>query len=142
MIAAFACELAMKAISLTCTDEASKSHDLLDLFDHLPRESRDRIEADFSIIRDVLTENRGTFGARRYFEVAVGTDAFRGMTGPQHARSLAKAVRVILDEAEYVGVTGGLRVQAKREVRGTGDKREFADKIKLTIKGVERPIRP
>ena len=62
MIAAFACELALKAISLTCTDEASKSHDLLDLFDHLPRESRDRIEADFSTIRDVLTENRGTFG--------------------------------------------------------------------------------
>ena len=142
MIAAFACELALKAISLTCTDEASKSHDLLDLFDHLPRESRDRIEADFATIRDVLTENRGTFGKWRYFEAAVGTDAFRGMAGPQPARSLAKAVRVILDEAEYVGVTGSLRVQAKREVRVTGDKREFADKIKLTIKGEERPIRP
>ena len=142
MIAAFACELAMKAISLTCTDEASKSHDLLDLFEHLPRESRDRIEADFSTIRDVLTENRGTFGARRYFETDVGADAFRGMAGPQPSQSLAKAVRVILDEAEYVGVTGSLRVRAKRGVRVTGDKREFADKIKLTVKGVERPIRP
>ena len=64
------------------------------------------------------------------------------MAGPQPSRSLAKAVRVILDEAEYVGVTGSLRVQAKRAVRVTGDKREFADKIKLTIKGEEHPIRP
>ena len=36
MIAAFACELALKAISLTGTDEASETPDLLKLFDELP----------------------------------------------------------------------------------------------------------
>ena len=40
MISAFACELGMKAISLTCKDEATKTHDLLALFDDLPEESR------------------------------------------------------------------------------------------------------
>ena len=143
MIAAFACELALKAISLTCTDEAIKGrHDLLDLFDHLPPDSRDRIEADFSTIRDVLTENRGAFGKWRYFEEAVGTDAFRGMTDPQRARSLAKAARVTLDEAEYVGLTGGIQVQTTRQVRVTGDKREHTDTTNLTIKGGECPPRP
>ena len=142
MIAAFACELALKAISLTCTDEARKTHDLLELFCHLPSESRDRLEADFSAIRDVLTENRGIFGAWRYFEPAVGTNAFMGMTSPRRARSLAKAARVILDEAEYVGLTGGIKVQVNRQVRVTGDKREHADKIDFTIKGGERPPRP
>ena len=142
MIAAFACELAMKAISLTCVHVANKGHDLLALFDDLPKESRDRLEADFSTIRDVLTQNRGTFGAWRYFEVAVGPDAFRGTTDPQSVRSLAKASRVILDEAEYVGLTGGITVQANRSVRVTGEKREHKDKITLTIKGGECPPRP
>ena len=142
MIAAFACELAMKAISITCIDEANKTHDLVVLFDHLPRESRDRLEADFPTIGDVLTQNRGTFEAWRYFEAAVGTDAFRGMTDPQRSRSLAKAARVILDEAEYVGLTGGIKVQANRKIRMTGEKREQKDKITLTIKGGEWPPQP
>ena len=142
MIAAFACELVLKAISLTCTDEARKTHDLLELFDHLPRESRDRIAADYSVIADVLAENRGMFGAWRYFETAVGTDAFRGMTTPDRSRSLAKAARVILDEAEYVGLTGGIKLQSNRHVRVTGEKREYADTIHLTIKGGECPLRP
>ncbi len=142
MIAAFASELALKAISLTCTDEATKKHDLLKLFDDLPRESRDRLAADFSTMRGVLAENRGVFGAWRYFETAVGASAFRGMIDPERSRSLTKAARVILDEAEYVGLTAGIALQAKRRVRVTGEKREHADQIDLTIKGGECPPRP
>ena len=142
MIAPFACELALKAISLTCTDAARKTHNLQELFDDLPGDSRDRLQADFSTIRDVLTEHRGTFGTWRYFEADVGTDAFRGMTGPQPTRFLAKAARVILDEAEHVGLTGSITVQANRKVRATGNKREHADTINLTIKGGECPPQP
>ena len=94
------------------------------------------------MIADVLAENRGMFGAWRYFETAVGTDAFRGMTTPDRSRSLAKAARVILDEAEYVGLTGGIKLQSNRHVRVTGEKREYADTIHLTIKGGECPLRP
>ncbi len=139
MIAAFACELTLKAISLTCTDEAKKTHDLLELFEHLPEESRDRLEADFSTIRDVLRQNRGNFGAWRYFEAEVGTDAFGGVIDPQRTLSLAKAARVILDEAEYVGLTGSVTVRANRRVRVTGNKSEQAGKVNLTIKGGECP---
>ena len=142
MIAAFACELALKAISLTCTGEARKTHDLLELLDNLPRDSRDRLEADFSTMQDVLTEHRGTFGTWRYFEDDVGTDAFKGITGPQPTRLLAKAARVILDEAEYVGLTGSITVQANRKVRVTGDKREDTCKVHLTVRGGECPQQP
>ena len=37
MISAFACELAMKAITLTAEDKAAKTHDLLALYRNLPR---------------------------------------------------------------------------------------------------------
>ena len=62
MIAAFACELAMKAISLTCNDEAKKTHDLLTLFQELPGRSRERIQADYPEIADVIRKGRHTFG--------------------------------------------------------------------------------
>ena len=141
MIAAFACELALKAISLTCTDEASKTHDLLELFDNLPGDSRGRLEADFSTMRDVLTEHRGSFGTWRYFEADVGTDAFKAIAGPRPTQLLAKAGRVILDEAEYVGLTGSTTVQASRQVRVTERQREKLKKIRVTIKGGECPPR-
>ena len=142
MIAAFACELALKAISLTCTDEATKTHDLVELFDSLPRESRDRLVADFRTIRDVLRENRGVFGAWRYFETAAGTDALVGMTDPERSRSLAKAARVILDEAEHVGLSGAIELQVNRKIRVRGEKTQHADKIEFTIRGGEGSPRP
>ena len=142
MIAAFACELALKAISLTCTDEATKTHDLLELFEDLPRESQDRLTADFSTIRDVLARNRGSFGAWRYFEADVGRVAFGGMIYPERSRSLAKTARVILDEGEYVGLTAGIQVRANRKDRVTGEARERSYRIQMTITGGECPPRP
>ena len=67
MMSAFACELAMKAVSLTVNDAARKTHDLLCLYDHLPKSSKQRLEFDFPDIRggvdmkaqrDVTTEIR------------------------------------------------------------------------------------
>ena len=135
MISTFACELALKAISLTCTDEATKTHDLLELFEDLPRESQDRLTADFSEIRDVLARNRGSFGAWRYFEADVGRVALEGMIDPERSRSLAKTARVILDEGEYVGLTAGIRVRANRRDRVSGEAREHSDTIEMTIRG-------
>ena len=141
MMGAFACELALKAISLTCTDEATKTHDLVALFDELPRESRDRLTADSPTIRDVLAQNRGTFGAWRYFDIDSGTEAWHGMVNPQRSRTLVKAARVILDEAEYVGLAADLEVKANRGVRVSGDKREHRETVDLTIRGRESPPR-
>ena len=63
MMSAFACELAMKAISLTCKDEAIKTHDLLDLFNDLPKASRLRITADCP--DDCCIDETGQTGLRR-----------------------------------------------------------------------------
>ena len=141
MISAFACEIAMKCISLTCKDECKKKHDLLDLFEDLPRDSQARLQADYPSIEDVLTESRGAFGAWRYFEAAVGTDALRSMTHPDRSRSLAKAARVILDEAEYVGLTASLKLKANRKTRVTGERRQHQDDVEITIRGGESPPR-
>ncbi|MCE2530328.1 MAG: hypothetical protein J4G11_10770 [Acidimicrobiia bacterium] len=82
MIAAFACEFALKAISMTCTDEARKIHDLLELFDNLRENSRDRLEADFSTMQDVLTEHRGTFGTWRFSRPTQGPMLSRESRAP------------------------------------------------------------
>ena len=142
MISAFACELALKAISLTCTDEATKTHDLLELFEDLPRESQDRLTADFSAIGDVLARNRGSFGEWRYFEADIGRVALDAMIDPERSRYLAKTARVILDEGEYVGLTAGIKVRAKRTTRVSGEAREHSDTIEMTITGGECPPRP
>ncbi len=142
LISAFACELALKAISLTCTDEATKTHDLLELFEDLPGESRDRLTADLSAIRDVLARNRGSFGEWRYFEADIGRVALDAMIDPERSRSLAKTARVILDEGEYVGLTAGIQVRANRRDRVSEEARERSYRIQMTITGGECPPRP
>ena len=139
MIAAFACELAMKAISLTCCDEASKTHDLLTLFQKLPGGSRERIQADYPEIADVIRKGRHTFGVWRYFETSVGEAAIRSMVDVDEARALGKAARVLLDEAEFVGITGTASIQAKRHVRMAGDTSIRKDELTLKFNAGETP---
>lgn len=139
MIAAFACELAMKAICLTCKDEAKKSHDLLDLYHDFPKRSRQRIEADFPEITSVLTAERHTFGAWRYFETNVGERGVRAMVDVNKARTLKKAARVILDEAELVGLSGVVEMNATMGLNTVGDREFRKQEINVTIKGRENP---
>ena len=79
MLAAFACELLMKAISLTHKDEAPKSHDLMELYLDLPEDSRQRLALDYPQIPHVLEEGRHVFGNWRYFENNAGPEALKGM---------------------------------------------------------------
>ena len=58
MTAAFACEVGMRAILMTRLDEAERKHDLRTLYDALPADSRERLEADFAGIVGVLGDNR------------------------------------------------------------------------------------
>ena len=139
MIAAFACELAMKAISLTCNDEASKTHDLLLLFQGLPGGSRERIQADYPEIADVIRKGRHTFGAWRYFETSVGEAVIHSMVDVDQARALGKAARVILDEAEFVGVTGTATIQGTRHVRMAGDTSIRKDELTIKFNAGETP---
>ena len=139
LIAAFACELVMKAISITCKDEALKTHDLKDLFDELPQESQKRIKADFPNIEESLSEYRQTFDKWRYFEMAAGENAFKAMIDTERSEKLAKAARVILDEASVVGLSGSVDVESTHEEHIKGQKAIYYDDIHVSVIGGESP---
>ena len=141
MISAFACELAMKAVSLTCKDEASKIHDLIALYNDLPEASQNRIEADYPEIVDVMKEGSQTFDRWRYFEHALSGKGMEAMIRSDRARALGKAARVILDEGLIVGLSGEVELHARENVRVKGERRNYIYTLKAKITGGESPPR-
>ena len=139
MLAAFACELLMKAISLACNDEASRTHDLMDLYLDLPQDSRRRLLIDYEEIVDVVEESRHVFGRWRYFENNAGTDALKGMVDLERTLRLAKAARVLADEATVVGLFGSATMKVQEKIRAEGLTEARKQKIKLTLRGGESP---
>ena len=140
MMSAFACELAMKAISLTVCDEARRVHDLRRLYDDLPESIRRRLEFDYPEIARVMEEGRHRFAGWRYFERGK-KEALTAIIGTGLEQSLGKAARVFLDEAEIVGLRGGVDLKARRDVTDHGEKREAHYRFQATIKGAEDPPR-
>ena len=120
MMSAFACELAMKAIRLTRMDEARKSHDLWRLYRDLPKDSRRRMEEDFPEVGSVLKKARYTFDKWRYFEANADGCGMSAMIDTDRAFALAKAARVLLDEAELMGVGYSVDIDATQKVTKTG----------------------
>lgn len=139
MISAFACELTMKAIALTARDEALKTHDLHELYIALPPSSRLRIAADYGDIEALFKNTRQTFGAWRYFETQSGETAAQAMINTQQARSLGKAARVILDEAETMGLGYFVGLDAKERVSVQGESKTYHQTLNINIKGREGP---
>ena len=78
-VAAFACEVGMKAILLTRLDEAARTHDLLRLYESLPADCRERLQADFGEIADVMAEYRHAFGKWRYFDSTAGQQSISAL---------------------------------------------------------------
>ena len=141
LMSAFACELAMKAISLTRRDETRKSHDLWELYSDLQEDSRARIEEDFPEAGSVMENARHTFGKWRYFEVDVGGHGISAMIDTDRAFSLAKVARVLLDEAELMGLGYSVHVNATQQIAETGDSRDVHVKHKLHTTAKENPPR-
>lgn len=141
MMSAFACELAMKSISLTCNDEAEKIHDLFDLYNDLPQPSRGRIEADYPEIEEMLEQSRHVFDKWRYFQKAPMGKSMAGMIDSERARALSKAARVILDEAEMMGLWGNVKIDAKQNVRFNEGRRDYRIELDTTVTGGEWPPR-
>ena len=139
MISAFACELAMKAITLTAKDQAAKTHDVLTLYRNLPAPSRLRITADYPEIEAVFCAGRQTFGSWRYFETGNAETAAQAMINTEQARNLGKAARVILDEAETMGLEYYVNLKAKEHIRVVGDRRTHHQDLKVNVKGREGP---
>ena len=141
LMSAFACELAMKAISLTRRDEIRKSHDLWELYSDLPEDSRARIEDDFPETGSVMENARHTFGEWRYFEVDVGGRGISAMIDTDRAFSLGKVARVLLDEAELMGLGYSVGINATQKIEETGDSRDVHVNHKLHITAKENPPR-
>lgn len=139
MSSAFACELAMKAICLTCKNEAIKDHDLMDLYNDLPELSQRRIEADYTDIKSVLQDGRQVFGTWRYFERNVGPEGLEALIDVPRAQKIGKAARVILDEGEIVGLGGTVQVDAKQNVQAIGERRVYRQNLQVKVKGGEAP---
>ena len=139
LTAAFSCELSLKAISLTCKDEALAEHDLLLLYDDLPECSQQRLNADFPEIRNVVSDSRHVFGTWRYLEKSSGPQSLRPMIDIARTRQLAKAARVILDEADIVGLAGDVDVQAERQYKEVNQDTLSRDDTKIAIRGRESP---
>ena len=141
MMSAFACELGIKAISLTLMDEARKSHDLWQLYRDLAADSRERIEQDFPEVGSVLKSARNTFDKWRYFEANVGGRGMSAMIDTDRAFALAKAARVLLDEAEMMGLGYSVKVEATRKVTKIDDRQNVHVKHHLSTTGTEAPPR-
>ena len=141
MMSAFACELAMKAIRLTRMDEARKSHDLWELYCDLPEDSRARMEEDFPELGSVLEKARHTFDKWRYFEANVGGRGMRAMIDTDRSFALAKAARVLLDEAELMGLGYSVNIHATQKVTATRDQEHMPITHKMHITAREMPPR-
>ena len=141
MMSAFACELAMKAIRLTRMDEARRSHDLWQLYRDLPEDSRARMEEDFPEVGSVLKKAQHTFGKWRYFEANVGGRGISAMIDTDRAFALAKAARVLLDEAELMGLGYSLDIDATQKVTKAGDRQDVHVIHKMHTTAREAPPR-
>ena len=141
MTASFACEVGMKAILMTRLDEAQRTHDLLLLYKALPGDSRERLEADFAGIREVLEGNRHTFGNWRYFEAKMSSKAIEALANTDRVWGLAKAGRVILDECAVAGLDYEVHVQSEFNVTADRGHLSCPTRIDLSVVGTEAPIR-
>ena len=139
MLAAFACELLMKAISLTCKDEAKKIHDLFELFADLPDESRQRVILDFEEIETVLEKQRRSFDSWRYFESSTSEMAMNALIDKMAVSKLAKAARVLMDECEIVGLEGEATVNASQGIRQEGSRTIASYDVAVKVTGREKP---
>ena len=137
LMSAFACELAMKAIRLARLDGAGRNHDLVRLYEDLPKDSRMRIHAANPVMTTVLEKARHTFGKWRYFETAIGERGIGAMLDTQQALDLGKAARVLLDEAERAGLTCRVELDGTQDVKQSGDTINYAYKHKYKVVGGE-----
>ena len=120
-------------------DEARKSHDLWRLYRDLLRDSRARIEEDFPEVESVLKSGRQTFDKWRYFEANIGGRGMSAMINTDRAFALAKAARVLLDEAEMMGLGYSVDVEATRTATKIDDRQNVRIKHLLSIRGTEAP---
>ena len=129
MAAGFACEVGLKAILMTRVDEFEGTHDLKDLYDALPPDCRERLEADFPRIAQVLTERREAFDKWRYFHPNENREAINNLIDSDGARDLARAARTLIDEGLIAGLNHSVRIgpELRYEIGEDGREQRFGN---------------
>lgn len=97
--------------------------------------------ADYPGIAAVLEAGRQTFDSWRYFETAVGEAVAQALIDTHQARNLGKAARVILDEAETVGLGWAVNLQGREHVRTSGDTANHRQHVTISVEGHEAPLK-
>ena len=95
------------------------------MYRDLPEDSRARMEEDFPEVGSVLKKARHIFDKWRYFEANVGGRGMSAMIDTDRAYALAKAARVLLDEAELMGLGYSVEIDATQKVTTTGDRQDM-----------------
>ena len=106
----------------------------------LPESSRERLEFYFPGIAEVVKEVRQRFRRWGYF-LRDKKEALTAVTCTILEQSLDKAARVLLDEAEVVGLRGGEDLKPRPDVTDRGDRKKALCKFRATMKGAEDPPR-
>lgn len=139
LLSAFACELIMKGIALSVTGNARKTHNLLELYSSLPDTSRERIEKDAPDIESVLERTQDTFGKWRYLEESVAEAAIGAMVDYDRSIMLGRIARILLDEAEIVGLGYSAELKIKQEFYKEGHHTKSKGiTYKINVTGMER----
>ena len=89
----------------------------------------------------MLKSARRAFDKWRYFEANAGGHGMRAMIHTERAFRLAKAARVILDEAAMVGLGYHVHVHATQRIREDESRRNVHIQHDLTLRGSEWPPR-
>ena len=140
MMAAFACELGMKAILMTRRQEFKKTHDLVHLYQELPEDSQSRLEADFAGIDAALRDGRYLFEKWRYFEGRVTKKALEALANTGLLEGLGKAARVIADECAVAGLTYDFRFRKDGKIESERSGMEYSECIRMSLEVGEAPI--
>ena len=73
------------------------------------------------------------------FEKNIGEKGIRGLIDWERTLKMEKAARVLLDEAEMVGLSEEIKHKLNEKTTVTPKTRSYQQKISLTIKGREAP---
>ena len=140
MASTFACELAMKAILMTRNHEAQMTHDLSELYEALPEDSRIRLEGDFVGIAGASRDGQRYLGKGRYIEGDATKEALESLAKADQMRKPGKAAPVIADECLVSGLDYEIRVETGFEIDPNQAGMGYSQRIQLIREAGESAI--
>ena len=86
-----------------------------------------------------MEESRYLFDKWRYFDSSIGGDTIKAMIDRKRSFRLGKAARVLLDEAETVGLTYRVTLATNAQIRRRSERTNYGFTEKLRVRAGESP---